>query len=137
MPEGFQISMLNPAQMQAVKQICGPVLILAGAGTGKTRVVTSRIAHMIGEGVDPHTILAVTFTNKAASEMRERVASVVKEKHAEKVTVSTFHSLCVRILRTCIERLGYRKNFSIYSGSDQVSLVKRILAKPSVAAAAG
>ena len=129
--------MLNPAQMDAVKQIHGPVLILAGAGTGKTRVVTSRIAHMIDEGVNAESILAVTFTNKAATEMRERVGGVVEKKHAELVTVSTFHSLCVRILRTCIERVGYKKNFSIYSGSDQQSLVRRILAKSSVAAAAG
>jgi len=133
MSQGFQLNMLNPAQMEAVKQIHGPVLILAGAGTGKTRVVTSRIAHMIDEGIRPESILAVTFTNKAATEMRERVGGVVKKKHAELVTVSTFHSLCVRILRTCIERLGYRKNFSIYTGSDQMSLLKKILAKPSVA----
>ena len=91
------MNMLNPAQMQAVKQIHGPVLILAGAGTGKTRVVTSRIAHMIDEGIKPDSILAVTFTNKAATEMRERVAGVVKKVHAELVTVSTFHSLCVKI----------------------------------------
>ena len=137
--KGFQLNMLNPAQMEAVKQIHGPVLILAGAGTGKTRVVTSRIAHMISEGVKPDSILAVTFTNKAATEMRERVGGVVKKAHAELVTVSTFHSLCVRILRTCIERVGYRKNFSIYTGSDQAGLVRKILSKPSVAesAAAG
>jgi len=126
---GFQLNMLNPAQMEAVKHIHGPVLILAGAGTGKTRVVTSRIAHMIDEGIKPDSILAVTFTNKAATEMRERVGGVVKKKHAELVTVSTFHSLCVRILRTSIERLGYRKNFSIYTGSDQLGLVRKILTK--------
>ena len=127
--KGFQLNMLNPAQMEAVKQIHGPVLILAGAGTGKTRVVTSRIAHMIDEGVDPGSILAVTFTNKAATEMRERVGGVIKKSAAEEVTVSTFHSLCVRILRTSIERLGYRKNFSIYTGSDQQGLIRKILTK--------
>ncbi|MFT5413604.1 MAG: DNA helicase-2/ATP-dependent DNA helicase PcrA [Verrucomicrobiales bacterium] len=111
--------------------------MLAGAGTGKTRVVTSRIAHMIDEGIKPDSILAVTFTNKAATEMRERVAGVVKKVHAELVTVSTFHSLCVKILRTSIVRLGYRKNFSIYTGSDQMGLIRKILAKPSIAAVAG
>ncbi len=123
------LSTLNPAQLEAVRQIHGPVLILAGAGTGKTRVVTTRISHMIDEGIAPSRILAVTFTNKAANEMRERVGGMVSKAAAGELTVSTFHSLCVRILRTSIDRLGYKKNFSIYTGSDQVGLVRKLIAQ--------
>ena len=131
MPKKFDLSSLNPAQREAVETIDGPVLILAGAGTGKTRTVTARIAHMVDEGVPASSILAVTFTNKAANEMRERVAGMVSEEAAKKVTVCTFHSLCVRILRVSIERLGYKKNFSIYSGSDQTGLIRRLLGRYS------
>lgn len=120
---------LNPAQRRAAEQIDGPVLILAGAGTGKTRVITTRTAGMIHNGIPPERILAVTFTNKAANEMRERVATMVDPKQAETVTICTFHSLCVRILRTCIERLGYKKNFTIYTQSDQLGLLKRIIVR--------
>ena len=127
MNEGFLG--LNPAQRQAAEQIDGPVLILAGAGTGKTRVITTRIAGMIHNDIPPRHILAVTFTNKAANEMRERVSSLVKGDEAEEVTLCTFHSLCVRILRTCIERLGYKRNFSIYTQSDQVGLLKQIIVR--------
>lgn len=120
---------LNPPQRAAAECIEGPVLILAGAGTGKTRVITTRIAGMVYNGISPHHILAVTFTNKAASEMRERVATMVSEEHAAPLTISTFHSLCVRILRTCIERLGYKKNFTIYTQSDQMGLLRRIIVR--------
>ena len=120
---------LNPEQQKAVEQVHGPVLILAGAGTGKTRVITSRIASMIRRGIAPENILAVTFTNKAANEMRERVATAVKGKKGGAVMVSTFHSLCVRILRTSIDLLGYRKSFSIYTGSDQLGLVRKLIVK--------
>ncbi len=120
---------LNPPQRAAAEQIHGPVLILAGAGTGKTRVITTRIAGMVYNGIPPGQILAVTFTNKAANEMRERVGTMIDPGQAEKLTISTFHSLCVRILRTCIERLGYKKTFSIYTQSDQIGLLRRIIVR--------
>ena len=120
---------LTPPQRAAAEQIHGPVLILAGAGTGKTRVITTRIAGMVYDGIPPEQILAVTFTNKAAAEMRERVGTMIDPEVAERVTISTFHSLCVRILRTCIERLGYKKSFSIYTQSDQVGLLRRIIVR--------
>jgi DNA helicase II / ATP-dependent DNA helicase PcrA len=120
---------LNAPQRAAAEQIHGPVLILAGAGTGKTRVITTRIAGMVYDNIPPEQILAVTFTNKAATEMRERVGTMIDEEVAERVTISTFHSLCVRILRTCIERLGYKKSFSIYTQSDQVGLLRRIIVR--------
>ena len=125
----FDLTSLNPPQLQAVRQLDGPVLILAGAGTGKTRVVTTRIAYMIEDGVAASGVLAVTFTNKAANEMRERVERMIRKRDAEDVTICTFHSLCVRILRTSIERLGYKQNFTIYSGSDQTGLVRKIIAR--------
>lgn len=120
---------LNPPQRAAAEQIYGPVLILAGAGTGKTRVVTTRIAGMLYNEIPASQILAVTFTNKAANEMRERVGTMVDGKMAEDATICTFHSLCVRILRTCIERLGYKKTFTIYTQSDQLGLLKRIIVR--------
>ena len=127
MAEKFDINSLNAAQKQAVQTLNGPVLILAGAGTGKTRTVTCRIANMIAKGANPKGILALTFTNKAANEMAERVAGLVDRKSARAMTVCTFHSLCVRILRQDIGRLGYKENFSIYTGSDQTGLLKRLI----------
>jgi superfamily I DNA/RNA helicase len=123
----FRLFDLNDAQRAAVTQMDGPVLILAGAGTGKTRVITARIAYLIAQGVDPAHLLAVTFTNKAAEEMRERVAGMVEAAVAKKVTLSTFHALCVRILRGDIERIGYKQNFSIYDQSDQMGLIRAII----------
>ena len=123
----FNINSLNPAQREAVRTLDGPVLILAGAGTGKTRTVTCRIAHMIERGIDPKGILALTFTNKAATEMAERVAGLVSKEAAKEMTVCTFHSLCVKILRREIGRLGYKENFSIYTGSDQTGLVRKLI----------
>ncbi|MCB1243362.1 MAG: ATP-dependent helicase [Verrucomicrobiales bacterium] len=120
---------LNPEQRQAAEQIHGPVLILAGAGTGKTRVITTRIAWMLANDIQARHILAVTFTNKAASEMRERVATMVDQEEAKLLTISTFHSLCVRILRESIEKLGYKKTFSIYTQSDQLGLIKKIIVR--------
>ncbi len=118
---------LNEEQQKAVRQTEGPLLILAGAGSGKTRVLTHRIAWLIEEeGVAPWNILAITFTNKAAGEMRERVDNIVKEG-AGSVWVSTFHSLCVRILRRYINLLGYESNFSIYDTDDQKSVMKHII----------
>ena len=129
MAAGFDISQLNPAQRQAVETIDGPVLILAGAGTGKTRTVTCRMANLLDQGVQPEQILAVTFTNKAAREMQERVAGMVSKSAAQKLTVCTFHSLCVRLLRSGIELLGYKKNFSICTPGDQLSLIKQFIVK--------
>ena len=129
----LNLSSLNPAQRSAVETTDGPVLILAGAGTGKTRVITFRIAHLIEKGIAPGNILAVTFTNKAAREMRERVLKMIprrKNSDGEKPeipTISTFHSLCVRILRQHIEKLGYKRNFVIYDESEQLSAIKKIL----------
>lgn len=120
---------LNPAQRKAAETISGPVLILAGAGTGKTRVITTRICHLLRNGVRPEAILAVTFTNKAAAEMRERVGHMVKKQQASRLTISTFHSLCVRILRQDIELLGYKRNFTIYTQSEQTGLMRRIIVK--------
>ncbi len=121
---------LNPQQREAVEAVSGPVLILAGAGSGKTRVITYRIAHLIeGIGVPPDSILAVTFTNKAASEMASRVDSLVGGRSLAKPLISTFHSFCVRLLRRDIDALqiagkGYRKDFVIYDEADQQNVVK-------------
>jgi DNA helicase-2/ATP-dependent DNA helicase PcrA len=125
MPEPLHLQGLNPPQRQAVETLRGPLLILAGAGSGKTRVLTRRIAHMLDQGVYPSQIFAVTFTNKAASEMKERVAELIGEK-ARRVWVSTFHSSCVRILRTDAVHLGYTGNFVIYDDDDQMRLLKQI-----------
>ena len=117
---------LNDKQREAVFQTEGPVLILAGAGSGKTRVLTHRIAYLIEEaGVNPWNIMAITFTNKAASEMRERVDKIV-DFGSESIWVSTFHSTCVRILRRYIDRIGYGSNFSIYDTDDQKSVMKDV-----------
>ncbi len=125
---------LNPQQAQAVRCTHGPVLILAGAGTGKTRVITERIVHLMERGVAPHHILAVTFTNKAAREMGIRVRGLMKkgalnrspESQEAKPLIGTFHSFCVRVLRQYIDRLGYRKHFVIYDTSDQVGIIRRL-----------
>lgn len=123
---------LNNMQQEAVLHTEGPLLILAGAGSGKTRVLTHRIAHLIGEkGVMPWNILAITFTNKAAQEMRERVDKLVGSE-AGSVWVSTFHSSCVRILRRYIDRLGYDSNFTIYDADDQKTLMKDVCRRLNV-----
>lgn len=118
---------LNPEQRRAVEHDRGPMLILAGAGSGKTRVLTHRIAYLIDErNVNPYQIMALTFTNKAAKEMRERVDKIVGYG-AENIWVSTFHSTCVRILRRFIETLGYDRNFTIYDSDDQKTLIREVL----------
>ncbi|MCO4744759.1 MAG: UvrD-helicase domain-containing protein [Proteobacteria bacterium] len=117
---------LNPQQYDAVTSIDGPLLILAGAGSGKTRVLTRRIAQLLHKGVDPKSILAVTFTNKAAAEMKERVIELVGEA-GSRVWVSTFHSSCGRILRSDIEALGWTRRFAIYDDDDQLRILKEIV----------
>ena len=126
------LELLNREQREAVLCTEGPLLILAGAGSGKTRVLTYRIAHLIDEcGVNPWNILAITFTNKAAGEMRERVDKIVGYG-SESVWVSTFHSTCVRILRRYIDRLGYDTNFTIYDTEDQKTLMKSVCGRLQV-----
>ncbi|MEW6724743.1 MAG: DNA helicase PcrA [Bacillota bacterium] len=117
---------LNAAQLETVRQTEGPVLVLAGAGSGKTRALTHRIAHLVEKGVPPYSILAITFTNKAAQEMRERVERLVGASSLD-MWVMTFHAACVRILRSDIQRLGYRASFSIYDTDDQLTLMKNCL----------
>lgn len=127
-----QLDLLNDRQREAVTWTEGPLLILAGAGSGKTRVLTHRIAYLIEEkGVDPWNILAITFTNKAAGEMKTRVINTVREGAAG-VWVSTFHSFCVRILRRHAEHLGYGNNFSVYDTDDQKTVMKLVLKKLNV-----
>ncbi|NCP04567.1 MAG: UvrD-helicase domain-containing protein, partial [Deltaproteobacteria bacterium] len=124
----FDLESLNPQQRQAVEHERGPLLLLAGAGSGKTRVITCRIVWLLQHvGVTAKQILAVTFTNKAAREMRERVEQMVGRKGCKGMVISTFHSLCVQILKQHIEKLGYKKNFSIYAASDQQRLVRDLL----------
>ncbi len=123
------LELLNREQQEAVLHVDGPLLILAGAGSGKTRVLSYRIAHLIDEcGVNPWNILAITFTNKAAGEMRERVDKIVGYG-SESIWVSTFHSTCVRILRRYIDRLGYDTNFTIYDTEDQKTVMKSVCQK--------
>jgi DNA helicase-2/ATP-dependent DNA helicase PcrA len=118
---------LNPVQRQAVECTEGPEMIIAGAGSGKTRVLTYRIAHLMQKGVDPFNILSLTFTNKAAREMKERIAKIVGASEAKNIWMGTFHSVFARILRTEGEKLGYPSNFTIYDTDDAKSLIKTIL----------
>jgi len=122
----IDVSALNPDQQDAVLHPSGPLLVVAGAGSGKTRVLTHRVAHLINQGTHPMRILAITFTNKAADEMRERVEALVGAV-AERMWVSTFHSACVRILRMNAEQIGYPKNFSIYDQQDAQRLIGYVI----------
>ncbi len=126
MADSSYLSKLNDEQRRAVTTLEGPLLILAGAGSGKTSVLTSRVAHLLHSGVDPEAVLAVTFTRKAAAEMRERIAHLVGDQ-AEKLWVSTFHATCTRILRTDIEALGWTRKFAIYDDDDQKRVIKEIV----------
>ena len=121
-----ELARLNPRQKEAVLHTEGPLLILAGAGSGKTRVITVRTAYLIHTGVKAGSVLAVTFTNKAAREMKDRVKAMIRGENGSPV-ISTFHSLCLKILRREIEHLGFRKDFTIYDTSEQVSLLRNIL----------
>ncbi len=127
----FLLKNLNPPQKDAVETMDGPLLILAGAGSGKTRVLTHRMAHIIGNGLAaPDEILCVTFTNKAAKEMEHRIYKLLSEIHVPIMShlwINTFHSFCVRILRQHVEMLDYKKPFTIYDSGDQLSLIKRVL----------
>lgn len=120
------LEQLNPQQRAAVENLKGPMMIVAGAGSGKTRVITYRIAHMINNGVDPFSILALTFTNKAANEMRQRITAIVGP-NARNIWMGTFHSVFARILRTEADKIGYPANFTIYDKDDAKSLIKTIL----------
>ena len=121
------LSKLNPVQRDAVQTVDGPVMIVAGAGSGKTRVLTYRIAHLLHEGVPAHNILALTFTNKAAREMRERIESVVPGEAARRIWMGTFHSTFARLLRRDAERLGFHRNFSIYDTEDSLGVIKNVM----------
>ncbi|APB81177.1 ATP-dependent DNA helicase PcrA [Bacillus amyloliquefaciens] len=126
------LSGLNPVQQEAVKTTEGPLLLMAGAGSGKTRVLTHRIAYLMAEKhVAPWNILAITFTNKAAREMKERVESILGPG-ADEIWISTFHSMCVRILRRDIDRIGINRNFSILDTADQLSVIKGILKERNI-----
>ncbi|MCB1134720.1 MAG: UvrD-helicase domain-containing protein, partial [Chlamydiia bacterium] len=123
----FDISTLNPEQRRAVEETEGRVLVLAGAGSGKTRVLTFRIAHLVlNLGVSPNSILGVTFTNKAAAEMRQRMAELIGSQRAKEVTLSTFHSLCMQILRKEGHRMGLTRGFTLYDEHDVTRLIKMI-----------
>lgn len=120
---------LNKQQKEAVEHTEGPLLILAGAGSGKTRVLTYRTGYLIDSGVAPYNILAITFTNKAAGEMKERIGKLLGNSVGGRVFISTFHSMCVRLLRQDIDRLGYSRDFTIYDTDDQRSLIRNVIKK--------
>jgi len=121
------LTRLNPPQQEAVSHISGPLLILAGAGSGKTRVLAHRVAYLIASGVKPWQIVSVTFTNKAATEMRQRIAGLIGEESAREATIGTFHAICARILRRDGATIGLTRSFTIYDRADQVALVKSVL----------
>ena len=117
---------LNKNQQEAVNHINGPMLVLAGAGSGKTKVLTSRIANLIENGISPYNILAITFTNKAAKEMKDRVVSLIGST-ANNIQISTFHSLGLRILKENYSLLGYERNFTIIDSDDVLTIIKKIM----------
>src|ERR1051325_204688 len=121
------LSGLNEKQREAVLHIEGPLMIVAGAGSGKTKVLTTRIAHLMANGVDSFNILALTFTNKAAAEMKERVERILGNTEARNLYIGTFHSVFARILRSEAPRLGYPNNFTIYDTDDSRSVIKTVV----------
>ena len=118
---------LNPIQRQAVECTEGPVLIVAGAGSGKTKVLTCRIANILEKGAEPQEVLALTFTNKAAKEMKERIALMVGARRARRLYMGTFHSIFIRLLRIYAEEIGYKPDFTIYDTDDSIRLIKTCL----------
>lgn len=126
------LKQLNDSQRDAVTQIDGPVMVIAGAGSGKTRVLTYRIAYLLSKNVDPFNILALTFTNKAAREMKERIALLVGEGKARSLWMGTFHSIFAKILRIESEKLGFPSNFTIYDTDDSKRLLKSIIKEQSL-----
>ena len=122
----MKILQLNPNQQKAVNHIKGPMLVLAGAGSGKTKVLTNRIANLIENGVSPYNILAITFTNKAAKEMKDRVVNLIGDS-ANNIQISTFHSLGVKILKENYALLGYERNFTIIDSDDALTIIKKIM----------
>lgn len=129
MAEGFSIDSLNREQREAVLTLDGPVLILAGAGTGKTRTVTCRMVALLENGVKAENVLAVTFTNKSAAEMLERVTAMVGREKGKALTVCTFHSLCLRILKRDIGSLGYKARFTVMAGGDQTGMIRQLIVR--------
>ncbi|MBQ8536419.1 MAG: DNA helicase PcrA, partial [Clostridia bacterium] len=127
----MDLTTLNPQQLKAASTLEGPVLVLAGAGSGKTRALTYRVANLMDHGVQPWRILALTFTNKAAKEMRERIEKLVGEQ-AKDAWISTFHATCAKILRRDIDKLGYTRSFTIYDDDDQMSVIKDILKRQNI-----
>jgi len=123
----IQTNTLNPEQLAAVRNIAGPVMIIAGPGSGKTRVITERIAHLINSGVDSQNILALTFTNKAAKEMKMRIKSLTNNEDSESIWMGTFHSIFARILRQEAAVIGYSNNFTIYDNEDSNKIIRRII----------
>ena len=117
---------LNPQQIEAVTHVEGPLLVLAGAGSGKTRVITRRVAHLVGQGISPRSILAITFTNKAAGEMQQRVAQLVPDG---RVWISTFHKFCARLLRIHGALVGLQSGYVIYDTTDRLKVIRDCLAK--------
>ena len=118
---------LNDVQREAVTKTDGPIMVLAGAGSGKTRVLTYRIIHLIDSGVDPYNILSLTFTNKAAREMKKRIGTLVGESLSKSLWMGTFHSIFAKILRFEADKIGYPSNFTIYDMDDSKSLLKTII----------
>ena len=121
------LSALNDSQREAVEYCTGPSLVIAGAGSGKTRVLTYKIAYLLNKGLAPWNILALTFTNKAAREMKERIAQITSANDAQRLYMGTFHSIFARILRREAEAIGFGSNFTIYDENDSRSLIKNII----------
>ena len=121
------LSQLNDSQRAAVQEVAGPVMVIAGAGSGKTRVLTYRIAYMLEQGIVPWRILALTFTNKAAREMTERIQKLIGDGRAKAVQMGTFHSVFLRILRTEAEKIGFSRSLTVYDTDDSKSLLRNII----------
>jgi len=130
----LDLSGLNPDQYDAVVHRGGPLVVVAGAGSGKTRVLTHRIAHLIDSGVNPMQILAITFTNKAAEEMKSRIAQLVGDAKARYIWAGTFHSIFARILRIEADKIGYTPSFSIYDTDDSLSIIRQIMKDAGISA---